>query len=719
MAEFNLKLSGGADQWIAGLQKAANEARRLDLQAQKIDLARQREARVTADAIAREAKRAADATIREQTRAESEARKLDGERTRAAASLAAQRSRALQKELADEQRARAALDAQRSRALLNEYNAQQRAGQSTGALMSSVTGLAAGYVGLNAVLNTATEILGLYGAAASKTAQEQSRLADEFVKQRDAMREITSMEGGQATSARTIKQAQFAAAAAMTLPESQQFTAGLLGSGAQFIGPGKSMSQAQADIFAAKVAELGVIKGVDPSTMGNLAGGALGARDYSKFGAKGGVTALGDVNQSLAIMERGKGTVSEMARQLQMLSAAGVNEKEMMGVFKTQQEAATALSVMAEFNPQEAFVYVQNTNKFLRDFNDKKIGPLLKRAGITPQTGFEQSLRKLAPVMMAEAAQKKVPLSDVIASYTEDIRSQRGLETGISRGVEGGVFEDRAKYGLGFAGPGAALATIEAAEADPTGAVAARKSAGVLDVAEKMRGAETATYKQLRDRAIGQLKSRKMIDTAETNRQDQALDWAMKGEIASGFALSTREIRINEEMDRIMGEAARRAGVPGPEGRSDTVAQRMDELARGNVLFGLAGRNVRELGRTAFRAFRGDPTLMTSEQGQTEFYNKQLEALNQQGINPLTGQRFGPPPEMAAGPMGGVFGGAGGDWATGEIIQSKADAQAAETIQLLRDIKDGVNRPLPAIPAPAKVPGPVPPPRPVGAPVGR
>jgi hypothetical protein len=464
-------------------------------------------------------------------------------------------------------------------------------------------------VGLFGAIAGGVGIFNRLGDAVAEAGRKQRENAEEFIRQRDAMREIESMRGGTANAESALAAARFQVATGYRAGEAGEFTKGFLGAGAQF--EGQTIGRQDFKDFQLRAAQLGAVKGFDPRVMGELAGSTLGFSDYGARSRATGVAAediaLGDMNQALSILEHGKGDNATMARQLQMLSAAAVNEDDLKGVFRNQADAAVALSTMAEFNPEEAFVYTQATNKFLRG-KDKETEGLFARAGFTPKMGFEERIEKLAPILMAQSKAQAKPLQDVIAEYTKDVREQRGLATAILQGsAQGrGLFDERRKFGAGVAGPQPALDQIRRARLDPEGALGARIAEAQLDLAKLERGRAAAGFVSFHKLAEAQLQQERAIDTSGTNLTDAIVDTVDLG-VPLGVSAKHREQRIRARMAEMAIKTGRRAGVEYDYRGLENVSGAGDESAA------------------------------------QEMYDDLFRKIRAAGFNPMTGERLNDP----------------------------------------------------------------------------
>lgn len=748
MADFILNLKGSSAQWSAGMQQAANEAAKLDLAAKRLALSQAREARQAADAQAREAKRAADAAIKESDRTAKEAKKAADAAAKEAQKLGDQQAREAKKaadaavresqKVADAaaREARKAADTQakesqrsadaqareakkladlQDRYLLQEYRARvryegqkqkeaQRTAGFTDQLGNAVLGLVGGY----SALSFAVELLKGIGDATKAAAEHQKELADQVIRQRDTLRELQSMKGGQATTQATIEHAQFAGKAGLTVAEATKFRTSFAGSAAQY--EGRTLSKKEFAEYEQLMAQEAAVTGIDADVLGDLSGKTAGFRNFGKYGDQAAETAAGEFHQNLSILQHGSGGNKTLATEMARTTARMLSDQETKGTFKSSKEAAIFVSALAEAGDEGVETYARAAVRGLRGLDERdprnKQAELLKKAKITLADSPQQAAEKLAPVVdeLVKAGPKGTTVQDVLKTYFHEEREAQAIAVLLNKGTgKGGLFEEREAFAATMEGrkPGeertdeqvnaaraaAFQASLDKARTDPNNAQAARLAEAALEQSKIKGGARTVKYETLRTRALADLMDPdrpggKAIDTDETNKVDFLKDKATPLQMARttfGLSEGAREERIKTQMAIKTLLNARKAGVA------------VDETK-----FGI-------------RAVLG-----TKEQS-AQAFEELFKQIEDTGMNPLTGEKNAmfTPPGMPGGPDAGAVAGAVGGAAGPPNLGDPA------TMQLLGEIRDRLAPPGPAPLPPAAVPPPSPPPRPVNAAVGR
>jgi hypothetical protein len=362
----------------------------------------------------------------------------------------------------------------------------EKTGSAADKVAESLKGLAGSTIGLGGVIQVATSIADVM----QKARENAAKLADDFIRQRDALREIASLSGGQSNNKSTIEFAKSNVRTGATPEEAKAFKTEFLNAGAQQIGPGKSLSQEQAEKYSEQMSAYATAKGLDPATTGNLAGSALGFQNFNAKG-QGDREAGQSVARSIAVLESGQGRSQVLATQLQMLSASTVNEDEMKGVFKTPEEAAVAISIGAEKHDAQANELVQATKRGLYSKKEKEAATN-KAAGIEDSDSFETRNRKMAKLIDTEAVNKGIRPDEYLQDKYEDQMTREGILTFYNRGVKGGVFDARKATLAGMNDPNMVATAVEKFQKDPEGAGPDRIAKAEKILAENERGAKRA-----------------------------------------------------------------------------------------------------------------------------------------------------------------------------------------------------------------------------------
>lgn len=408
---------------------------------------------------------------------------------------------------------------------------------------------------IRGLTSNVAEFVAAFGRAITDAQQKSLQLTKQFSESRDTLGELATLMGRTADNQFTLDIGRFNRATGFRPEEGRQFLTEFYNTGAQFLGRlgTGDVGQREQEQYRIQAGQLGLARQLEPTIIGDLAGAVLGFRDYSKLGEGASEAALGTLNQALAVLGRGRGANATLARQFSQLAAATLNEDEMMGVFQDPSDLAAVVSIAAEQNPEEAAATVRAVMRGIRGFDKKRTAPLLQRAKITPKTEFIPAMEQLAPVVVEEAAREGKKVEDVLAEYFEDQLTRTGIATMINRGVVGGGFEDRLRFGRKVQGPAPAEAMIGEYMAGERG----QKRMADADVilAELERGAENSKLEVVRRQALAELIRSREIDTATTNIQDYLFNRATFGTL--GTAEQRRiDVRARDILNRRTPEAA-------------------------------------------------------------------------------------------------------------------------------------------------------------------
>lgn len=443
-------------------------------------------------------------------------------------------------------------------------------------------GIAAGLaqVGIMKLIDAAQAL----GAAIERAAEKQRAMTKGFVDSRDQLGELAALMGRTADSAFTLDIAKFGARTGMRSDESRQFLTELYNAGAQF--KGQTISGPEFEQFGQQAAQLGAARGYEPGSFGDIAGTTLGFGDYNKFGAGASEEALSRLNKSMGILQHGKGRSQVLANQFSMLTSSALNEDEMLGTFTNVEDAAIAISIAAEKHDAQAAELTKIATRGLRGFGaaDKQ-APLLREAGITPQTGFLQSLAQLSPIVQRQAEAGNVSTQDVLGKYFDQAEAE-AIGVFVNKGVIGGGIAERRQFAAGMGGPESALGDIQGYLTSERGQT--RLAEADVNFAQMQRGAEDAGPDTLRRQAAARLIRNKQLATTSSELKDFLVG-------AGGFSPlgSGEQVRIDEEAQRLLQE--RGGAAP------------------------------------SFASY-----LNVTPQARTEDLREQMEAMRQQGLDPMT-----------------------------------------------------------------------------------
>lgn len=430
------------------------------------------------------------------------------------------------------------------------------------------------------------------GSAAIDAATGKSQAtADKFAGTRGSLRELANLQGMPNDA---VFQRAFAAQnvrTGMTPQESIAFQAQALNSGAQYIDtpqdPNRNMAPALARKYIEQAGTLAISRGLQADVAGDLAGRVLGFRSYKKEGAAGPSAALSTVNQVMAILDAGVGQAPELAEQFNMLSATSLDATGAdRGAFTNAADVATAVSIASQKVPGRAFTGTQSAIKQLRNFDN----PLVQAAGITPTDTFEQALRKLAPVVTERAKQYGVKPIDVLmkgkseaseAGFEDDLGAQM-VETFISQGIEGNLFNKRRQVGDAAAEAGQAERKIAQFRGSTEGVARTRKAeAEAVDVE---RGLKTERMTILRQEGVNRLRSRGELDTTTAEFQN----YLAKG-LSAGLLPDRQQALIDDEVRAIVNERLPKGVSPVPRFQALTGIMPTEENKVGAINAAIAG----------------------------------------------------------------------------------------------------------------------------------
>lgn len=270
---------------------------------------------------------------------------------------------------------------------------------------------------------------------------------------------IAGLQNKNADISFVVKQAALRKRTLLTEDESLKAQEAFANSGAQFIGQGRGkLDQDEAQAAFERTAKLGVAKKFDPAAVADLTGRTMGMRDFSGLKKGEASQEIGRlVNQSMSVLEAGGGDAPRLVTEVNKIAGASVNEDSLKGSFRSPVDVAKLVSVLNETSPGQESESARAAMKALRSFDDKKAGPLLKRAKITHEDDVFSSLAKLAPMLEAEAkaGPKGTTIKDVIGKSFEDEQGRNAIAGLINKGVYGGMFDARDATAAANAAPGA------------------------------------------------------------------------------------------------------------------------------------------------------------------------------------------------------------------------------------------------------------------------
>jgi hypothetical protein len=399
-------------------------------------------------------------------------------------------------------------------------------------------------------------VVGEVGSAIDKAAQSYAKIANQFASDRDRFAELATVVGGKPDDAFAVGQSRFNQQAGFRPEEGLAYRLSFNNSGQQF--KGKTLTDAEFGQYEEQAAALIAAKGFNPDQSGDLAGTLIGFKNRTGMGDKGSEDALGKLNSGLAILGRGKGRNSVLVNQFSMLASASLSEDELSGTFTDSDEVATAISLMAEKHDASAAEMVRAANRGFRDF-DGKAKELLAKAGVNAKTKFADAVRKIAPIVEAEAKASNLKTADVLKKYFPDELTTEAINTAINRGIGGGVLADREAFARQNQGPGPALGTIKDFRESNRGI--ARQADANIALAEANRAAENSEVDLLRKQAEARLSSRGELDSTFSAITDAIVKYG-----SLGYQSDPRRQRIDYEAMNILSERDSKLFDPGRNG---------------------------------------------------------------------------------------------------------------------------------------------------------
>ena len=239
------------------------------------------------------------------------------------------------------------------------------------------------------------------------------------------LRASASVEGTRPDAAYARKVAEFGIKAGMSGNEASQFRESFMGR-AQIV-KGKTLDENEFEKFAEMSGALVSAKGIPLDVGGDLMGSVLKTENFKNRG-QGAKEAFARGKSAIDILDAGSGKMPILGPQFTQLSSL-TRESGLEGVFRNAAEQAVATSVAAEHDPGEAAVTVNRYSQALRKFDDKEIGPALKKAGITDKDSFLEATAKMNKVIEAEVS-KGVPVDTAIKNIGfHEQREVRGAKT--------------------------------------------------------------------------------------------------------------------------------------------------------------------------------------------------------------------------------------------------------------------------------------------------
>lgn len=321
--------------------------------------------------------------------------------------------------------------------------------------------------------------------------------------------------------------------------------------GAQFISDDPNaghMTRKDSATFFEKVGRFARARGVPARDAGDLAGLVLGFKDYRKEKDPIGA-AMQTVAQVTGILDAGRGDLPVLLQNFAKVAAGSLDESgEDRGTFTTAAQVATAVSTAAQKDPGRSGAMVQQAAKVMREFNN----PLVKAAGIKPTDPFETMIRKLEPVVLAQADKFGLKPEDVLKhddspgreSGFTDRTGGNAVAGFVMQGVKAGIFDQRARVGA-TATTASVDARIAAFEASKEGIAGVRAAEGELEDVKRGQASESMTV--LRQEAINQLRAEGSLDTTTSEFRE-----GLSKGLSRGLLPSNEQHMIDERVREIV-----------------------------------------------------------------------------------------------------------------------------------------------------------------------
>jgi len=233
------------------------------------------------------------------------------------------------------------------------------------------------------------------GETMEKAAEHAKELALEFMAIQKQMQEIAAMTGHKPTTEFTAQEIKKAAAVGVIPEEWIATKKAFAGQAQAFIGqgPGKKMTEPEAEAFQGDIAAFAKAKGVEPGALGEMAGGML-AQEKGPVTAKEMAAKLGKVYGTL---EGAGGAPTERLAGLQKLTALGY----------TAEGAAQTLAMMKQVAPHREAFALQSIQMGIEEGLTK--GTIGTRQGVKEGMDPREEMKALATFLHAKAERGRTP----------------------------------------------------------------------------------------------------------------------------------------------------------------------------------------------------------------------------------------------------------------------------------------------------------------------
>lgn len=287
-------------------------------------------------------------------------------------------------------------------------------------------------VGITAGIGAVSSAISTVAAGLKEAADNAARMTAEFNAYRRAQIELAGVQGVALTNQFTAEQAQMAAQAGISPQQFTQFQQSMQEQIAGNIGPGRQLTQEQANMITQKVSAFGVARGISSEAIATLTGGLV-------RGTQGGPNADQEVldrfGKLINLMDASPGRVELLLPELNEVLATGA----------TPEEAGAMVSVMAgRGRPREAGTYARALQRSISQLLTKV------QAGKAQQDfGIKEGMTDIeaAGQIFGAAQQEGVDFSSPRAMRMwlgskgfESEEEQQALMASFNLGIRGGGF---------------------------------------------------------------------------------------------------------------------------------------------------------------------------------------------------------------------------------------------------------------------------------------
>lgn len=488
-------------------------------------------------------------------------------------------------------------------------------GKSKASGLELFTALSTGFTAVQSAIGQASALLGGFSKAIDDAASKSAKLGSDFNARRETLGQLAALKGEKPDNAFVLKQAQFAARTGLRPEEATAVQTAYLNAAAQFVGEdltpeetgryqaisakpkerrteaeaadlaglhgkAKQLSKTQSERLQAQVGNYAAAKGLDPATVADLAGRAIGFKDYNQF-PKAAEAVMADLNASMSLISSGGGMEAQVGSEAVKLAGSSVSEDATRGIFKSIKDAAKLVSVLTESFKEGQAEAGQAALRGLRGFEKKKGGAFIKAAGVGLTDDPFLAIKKVGEhaEKMAAKGPAGTTSADVIRENFDDELAARAITSLYNQGEKAGLFKAREQVAQENATPDKAQRIIDEYKVSERGVSRTRDAQQLLVEAE--RGAKTSKIDILRKEALTQLTKSGLIDTTDANIKKYIAEKASFGVLGD-----VDRQRIDERVGGILAERSgkrgqKRAALPfRTEDREDLFNQQIQAIEK-------------------------------------------------------------------------------------------------------------------------------------------